>query len=83
MVEKRLYISPAKTKIKNISSLSENCKLIIDCIKKNSDTNRRLLFNELNKNEVDKKLVLHDLKWLIQEGFVREFSNGLIVINHQ
>ena len=33
--------------------------------------------------EVDKKLVLHDLKWLIQEGFVREFSNGLIVINHQ
>ena len=45
------------------------------------EVKKAALLNHDDLRDIDKKNLLIELKWLTKEGFVTEFSNGILVLN--
>ena len=69
---------PNKNKQANISSSAQK---ILSFLLKTNETKKGML---LKTNELDcltSKDILLELKWMVKEGYISEFSNGVITVN--
>ena len=54
---------------------------IIKVIEKSPMTKKVELFKISKELNLDKTVILRELKWLLHEGYLREFSNGEIIFS--
>lgn len=79
-INKKTYITWVKNKIYDLNMLSDLSKNIINQVKKNKITKKK---NVLESNKIfkhPKKNVLLEIKFLINEGYLRELSDSSIII---
>jgi hypothetical protein len=79
--EKIMYASPVKPKKFDEKKLSEKCFSIIQIIKQDIKISKRDLLNTDFKKTISKDSILYELKWLLKEGYIKEFKDGQISIN--
>ena len=79
--EKKMYASPVKPKKFDERKLSEKCFSIIQVIKQDIKISKRDLLNTDFKKTISKDSILYELKWLLKEGYIKEFKDGQISIN--
>ena len=48
---------------------------------KGQEVNKATLLNDEALGEIDRKSILIELKWLVKEGYVTEFGNGILMLN--
>ena len=78
---KIMYACPVKPKKFKEDELSEICFNIIQVIKENIKISKKVLINTDFNQKISKDNILHELKWLLKEGYVKEFKDGQISIN--
>jgi hypothetical protein len=76
-----LYATGVKPKSIELSGLSSICIKITKLINSNKTMNKGEILNSIADQKVKKDFILNELKWLVREGYVREFSNGTITVN--
>ena len=61
--------------------MSKTSERLVTVLAKLGETKKAALLNHEDLGEIDKKSLLIELKWLTKEGFVSEFSNGILILN--
>lgn len=79
--DKVLFACPVKPKKFKEQELSKNCLNIIKVIKQKVKISKKELLNFDFNKKISKDGILYELKWLLREGFIKEFKNGQISIN--
>ena len=64
-----------------IIPFQKNSLKIIKVIEKSPMTKKVELFKISKELNLDKTVILRELKWLLHEGYLREFSNGEIIFS--
>jgi hypothetical protein len=73
-----LFASGPKHKPIEITKISENCVKIVNIIKLNKSVKILTILSQSEQIELDKNQILLELKWLVKEGYIREFSDGTV-----
>ena len=73
-----LFASGPKHKPIEITKISENCVKIVNIIQSNKSVKILTILSQSEQIELDKKQILIELKWLVKEGYIREFSDGTV-----
>ena len=63
------------------ATLNETSEKITSAMGKGQEVNKATLLNDEALGEIDRKSILIELKWLVKEGYVTEFGNGILVLN--
>jgi len=80
--EKKLtFASAYQRKELKGATLNETSEKITSAIGKGQEVNKATLLNDEALGEIDRKSILIELKWLIKEGYVTAFGNGILVLN--
>ena len=79
--QKNMYACPIKPKKFDEEKLSESCFNIIQVIKQSTKISKKDLINTNFKKTISKDSILYELKWLLKEGYIKEFKDGQISIN--
>ena len=80
-VKNHLYATGIKPKSIQLSGLSDICVKITKLINSTKAMKKGEVLNSIGSQKVKKDFILNELKWLVREGYVREFSNGTITVN--
>ncbi len=80
-INKNFHVAVAKPKSIDDNSISKNSLKIIKVIEKRPITKKVELFKISKELNLDKTIILRELKWLLHEGYLREFSNGEIIFS--
>jgi hypothetical protein len=80
-VNRILFACPVKPKKFIKKELSKRCLDIIEVIRQKVKISKKDLLNyDFNKN-ISRDNILYELKWLLKEGYIKEFKNGQLSIN--
>ena len=79
--KKYLYACYAKQKSILKDQLSNTCTKIVVLIKNENKISKTQVLNQLIKKDIDKKIIIREIKWLVKEGYIREFSNNELCIS--
>jgi len=79
--EKHLYAVVSKPKKTTSINLSHNCTKIIKLLYGTEGISKAEIIKICDKEDIEKGIIIKELKWLVKEGFIREFSNGQLVHN--
>jgi len=79
--KKRTFASAYKRCKAGGTPLSKTSEKLVTILAKLGETKKVALLNHEDLGEIDKKSLLIELKWLTKEGFVSEFSNGILILN--
>lgn len=63
------------------ATLNETSEKITSAMGKGQEVNKATLLNDEALREIDRKSILIELKWLVKEGYVTQFGNGILVLN--
>ena len=63
------------------NQLNKNALKILSALTKSKQNKKSVLLKEDSLKELETKEILLELKWMVKEGFVTEFANGLIEVN--
>jgi len=74
-----LFAAGQKPKTIEIAKISENCVKIVKYIQKTEPIKIISILSQSGEMKLEKNQILVELKWLVKEGYVREFSDGTIV----
>ena len=80
-VKNHLYATGIKPKSIQLSRLSDICIKITKLINSTKAMKKGEILNSIGCQKVKKDFILNELKWLVKEGYIREFSNGTITVN--
>ena len=80
-LKNHLYATGIKPKSIKLSGLSDICIKITKLINSRKTMKKGEILNSIEGQEVKKDFILNELKWLVREGYLREFSNGTISVN--
>ena len=80
-VKNHLYATGIKPKSIQLSRLSDICIKITKLINSTKAMKKGEVLNSIGNQKVKKDFILNELKWLVREGYIREFSNGTITVN--
>ena len=80
-LKNHLYATGIKPKSIKLSGLSDICIKITKLINSRKTMKKGEILNSIEGKEVKKDYILNELKWLVREGYLREFSNGTISVN--
>ena len=78
---KKMYACPVKPKKFKEEELSKICYSIIQMVKENIKISKKVLINSDFNQNISKDSILYELKWLLKEGYIKEFKDGQISIN--
>lgn len=73
-----LFATGIKPKSIEITKISKNCLKIVKFIQSKNTVKIVNVLSQSEEMELMKSQILIELKWLVREGYVREFSNGTI-----
>ena len=76
-----MFACPVKPKKVKDDEISKNCSCIINKIKQKRSISKKELINTQFKNITTKDKILYEIKWLLKEGYIKEFKNGDISIS--
>lgn len=76
--KKYLFASGTKPKSIEITKISENCVKIVKIIESNSPVKILHILSQSDELKLKKNQILVEIKWLVKEGYIREFSDGTI-----
>jgi predicted transcriptional regulator len=76
-----MYACPVKPKKFKSENISESCFNIIQVIQQSNKISKKDLLNSNFEKTISKDTILYELKWLLNEGYIREYKNGRISIN--
>ncbi len=79
--KKNLYAGLSKPKQADENILSKTSFKILDFIKSNKSVSKIEILNCSDMFNLEKTIILKELRWLIFEGYIREFSNGKISVS--
>lgn len=79
--KKRIFASAYKRSTVGDTPLSKTSEKVVAVMKKLTEIKKVALLNHEELKQIDKKTLLIELKWLAREGFVTEFSNGVLRLN--
>ena len=79
--KKYLYACGIKPKSIDLKLLSSNCIKIIKLITVHKSIKKIEILNNMNDEKLKKDFILIELKWLLSEGYIKEFSDGTITVN--
>ena len=79
-INKKTYVTWIKNKICDFDVLSELSKKIIIQVKRHPLTKKKTLLGTINEINATKETVLLEIKFLVKEGYLREFSDSSIII---
>jgi hypothetical protein len=79
--KKRTFASAHKRSRAGDTPLSKTSERVVTVMAKLTEIKKSALLNHEELKEIGKKNLLIELKWLTREGFVTEFSNGLLILN--
>ena len=79
--KKYLYACGIKPKSIDLKLLSNNCIKIIKLIKDHKNIKKIDVLNNMNDEKLKKDFILNELKWLLSEGYIKEFSDGTVTVN--
>ena len=79
--KKYLYACGIKPKSIDLKLLSSNCIKIIKLITIHKSIKKIEILKNMNDEKLKKDFILIDLKWLLSEGYIKEFSDGTITVN--
>jgi len=74
-----LFAAGQKPKTIEITKISENCVKIVKYIQKTEPIKIISILSQSGEMKLEKNQILVELKWLVKEGYVKEFSDGTIV----
>ena len=74
-----LFAAGQKPKTIEITKISENCVKIVKYIQKTEPIKIISILSQSGEMKLEKNQILVELKWLVREGYVKEFSDGTIV----
>jgi len=74
-----LFAAGQKPKTIEITKISENCVKIVKYIQKTEPIKIISILSQSGEMKLEKNQILIELKWLVKEGYVKEFSDGTIV----
>ena len=74
-----LFAAGQKPKTIEIAKISENCVKIVKYIQKTEPIKIISILSQSGEMKLEKNQILVELKWLVKEGYVKEFSDGTIV----
>jgi len=80
-INKNFHVAVFKPKNIDDNSISKNSLKIIQVIKKHQMIKKVELFKISKELNLEKTVILRELKWLLHEGYIREFSNGEIMFS--
>ncbi len=69
---------PQKTSTVN---LSDNCTKIIKLLQNKKGISKTEILKVCNKSDIEKGTIIKEIRWLVKEGFIREFSSGHLALN--
>jgi hypothetical protein len=73
-----LFATGIKPKSIEITKISENCIKIVKYMQSNNPVKIVNVLSQSKEMELMKNQILIELKWLVKEGYIREFSDGTI-----
>ena len=76
--KKYLFASAQNPKSIEVEKLSKNCVKIVELIQSDKPTRILHILSQSEKLKLEKKQILTELKWLVKEGYIKEFSDGTI-----
>ena len=74
-----LFAAGQKPKTIEIAKISENCVKIVKYIQETEPIKIISILSQSGEMKLEKNQILVELKWLVKEGYVKEFSDGTIV----
>jgi len=74
-----LFAAGQKPKTIEITKISENCVKIVKYIQETEPIKIISILSQSGEMKLEKNQILVELKWLVKEGYVKEFSDGTIV----
>ena len=79
--DKHLFACIAKAKEMQDNKLSIACGQIIATINEFDIIKKNMLIDKLIDKNIDKKMAIREIGWLVKEGYIREFSNTELTIS--
>ena len=79
--KKRTFASACRRAKVGDAPLNKTAEKIVAVLGMLDEVKKAALLNHDDLRDIDKKNLLIELKWLTKEGFVTEFSNGILVLN--
>ena len=79
--EKHLHAVISKPKKTTSINLSHNCTKIIKLLYETERISKAEIIKICDKEDIEKGIIIKELRWLVKEGYIREFSNGQLVHN--
>ena len=73
-----LFAAGQKPKTIEITKISENCVKIVKYIQETEPIKIISILSQSGEMKLEKNQILIELKWLVKEGYVKEFSDGTI-----
>jgi len=73
-----LFATGQKPKTIELAKISENCIKIIKYIQENHRVKIVNILSQSGEMKFEKSQILIELKWLVKEGYIKEFSDGTI-----
>ena len=73
-----LFAAGQKPKTIEIAKISENCVKIVKYIQETEPIKIISILSQSGEMKLEKNQILIELKWLVKEGYVKEFSDGTI-----
>ena len=79
--KKHTYACAYKRNNLQDNQLSKNAQKILSALKKSKKNKKGLLLKEDSLKALEPKEILLELKWMVKEGYVTEFADGILEIN--
>ena len=79
--KKNTYACAFKRNKVDGKKLSKNAQRILSLIKESKEIKKAKFLKEVNLKDIEPKEILRELKWMVTEGYITEFSSGVIKAN--
>lgn len=79
--KKITYACAYKPNKETKTAVSSTAQKILSVIKKDKETKKGALLKTKALESLSSKDILLELKWMVKEGYISEFSNGIITVN--
>ena len=79
--KKRTFASAYRRAKVGDAPLNKTSEKIVAVLGMLDEVKKSVLLNHDDLSDIDKKNLLIELRWLTKEGFVTEFSNGILILN--
>ena len=73
-----LFATGQKPKTIELTKISETCIKIVKYIQENDRVKIVNILSQSDEIKLDKSQILIEIKWLVKEGYIKEFSDGTI-----